>query len=67
MEIVLDWIYAFKPFSVNLGSVGKKAPSQEPNRQVFRLNLSISGNFQQLWDQLAVKLPTPRGQTGKIF
>ena len=32
----------------------------------FGMDLSISGNFQQLWVQLAVKLP-PRGQTGKNF
>ena len=47
----------FRQFPTTLVSAGRKAPSQEPNRQFFRLNLSISGNFQQLWDQLAVKLP----------
>ena len=66
MEIFLDWIYHFRPFSATLGSAGRKAPSQEPNRQFFRLNLSISGNFQQLWVQLAVKLP-PGAKQAKIF
>ena len=50
----------FRQFLATLVSAGRNAPSQEPNRQFFRLNLSISSNFQQLWVQLAVKLP-PRG------
>ena len=44
-------------FPATLPLAGRKAPSPQPNRQFFRPNLSISGNFQQLWVQLAVKLP----------
>ena len=66
MEFFQTGFIHFRPFSATLGSAGRKAPSQEPNGQFFRLNLSISGNFQQLWVQLAAKLP-PRGQTGKHF
>ena len=57
MEFFLEWIYPFQAIAATLGSAGRKAPFRGPNRQLFRLNLSISGNFQQFWVQLAVKLP----------
>ena len=60
MEFFQTGFIHFRPFSATLGSAGRKASSQEPNRQFFRLNLSISCNFQQLWVQLAVKLPHQR-------
>ena len=67
-EFFLDWIYPFQAISSNFGlSWQKSFPLQEPETgKFFRLDLSISGNFQQLWVQLAVKLP-PRSQTGKIL
>ena len=38
----------------------KPLPLRQPNREkFFRLDLSISCNFQQLWVQLAEKPPTP--------
>ena len=49
MEFFETGFIHFRPFSATLSSAGRKAPSQEPNRQFFRLNLSISGNFQQFW------------------
>ena len=48
--------------------LGRKAPAPKVAKQAkfFRLNLSISCNFQQLWVQLAER-PPRGGQTGKIF
>ena len=66
MEFFQTGFIHVRPFSATLGSAGRKAPSQEPNRQFFRLNLSISGNFPQLWVQLAAKV-TPGAKQAKIL
>ena len=52
-------------FPATLGSAGRKAPTpwRQPDREIFfRLDLSISCNFQQLWVQLAEKPPTEMGR-----
>ena len=48
----------FRPFSATLGSAGNYAPPSGQTGKIFRLDLFISGNFQQLWVQLAVKPPS---------
>ena len=47
----LDWIYPFHAISSNFGSAGRKACPIPSSWTVkcFRLDLSISCNFQQLW------------------
>ena len=44
----------FKQFLAILGSAGRKFPRSQIEK-LFRLDLSIPGNFQQLWVQLAEK------------
>ena len=49
-EIFLDWNYPFHTISSNFGSAGREVlPSAARQWDIFRLNLSISCNFQQLW------------------
>ena len=60
-RLFLEWIYIFQAifrnfqlswqFPATLGSAGRigTPPLQELNREFFTLDLSISGNFQQLW------------------
>ena len=58
----------FRKFPATLGSASSKA-SFFPRSQtvkMFRLHLFISGNFWQLWFQLAEKLPL-RNQTGNFL
>ena len=55
----LDWIYPFQGISSNFG-ISWQLSSPPPGAKqgkFFRLDLLISGNFQQLWVQLAVKFP----------
>ena len=64
------WIYPFIQFPATSGSASRKAPSLPGTEQgkKFRLDLSISGNFQQLWVQLAVKHhPSPEAKQGNIL
>ena len=46
MKICLDLIYPFHAISSNFGSAGSPPPQTV---KIFRLDLSISCNFQQLW------------------
>ena len=62
---MLDWIYPHHAISRNLGFSWGKLPLSQTGTN-FRLDLSISGNFQQLWVQLAENLP-PWSQRGKQF
>ena len=61
----LDWIYPFHAISSNFGSAGRKAPLPIVDRQwkFFRLDLSISCNFQWLWFSWQKNLPQPAQQT----
>ena len=66
-EIFFHWIYPFHAISSTFGCCGRKAPpTQWPNR-FFRLDLSISSNFQQLWFLWQKSPPPPTSQTGKNF
>ena len=62
----LFWIYPFQAISSNFGFSWQLSSPQGPKRQNFRLDLFISGNCQQLWVQLAVKLP-PGAKQAKIL
>ena len=57
-EIFLHWIYPFQAISRNFGFCGRKAPPDEG--KFFTLDLSISGNFQQLWFLWQESTPPPR-------
>ena len=48
-EIFLHWIYPFQAISSNFGFCGRKAPAPQDEGNFFTLDLSISGNFEQLW------------------
>ena len=66
-ENFLDWVYPFHAISSNFGSAGRKAhPPVARQWKFFRLDLSISCNFQQLWFSWQ-KNPAPSGQTVNIF
>ena len=71
MESFLEWIYPFEAIFSNFGLSWQLSSLSGAKQAFFRLNLSISGNFQQLWVELAVKL-SPQGpnrqkfQTGSI-
>ena len=60
-EFFLHWIYPFQVISSNFGFCGRKAPPHphQDEGNFFTLDLSISGNFQQLWF-LWQKAPSPR-------
>ena len=47
----VHWIYPFQAISSNFGFCGRKAPPLPPQDEgfFFTPDLSISGNFQQLW------------------
>ena len=45
----LYWIYPFQAISSNFGFCGRKAPLLQDEGIFFTLDLSISGNFEQLW------------------
>ena len=67
MEFILNWIYPFQAISSKFTFSWQKSPLPvAKQRQFFRLNLSNSVNFQQLWVQLAVKLP-PRAKQAKFL
>ena len=55
-ENFLNWIYSFHAILSNFASAGRKAPPGTGNI-FFRLDLSISCNFEQLWFQVAEKTP----------
>ena len=68
----LDWIYPFHAISSNFGSAGRKACPLPSSGTVkfFRLDLSISCNFQQLWfswQKSPLLPPAASGQTVKFF
>ena len=48
-KIFLHRIYPFQAISSNFSFCGRKDPHPQDGRNFFKLNLSISGNFQQLW------------------
>ena len=67
MEIFLDWIYPFQAIFSKFGLSWQKNSLSGAKQAIFiDWNLSISGNFQQLWVQLAVKLP-PGAKQAKIL
>ena len=63
----LDWIYSFQAISSNFTfNCQLSSPPRGQTGKNFRLDLSISGNFQQLWVQLAVKpSPSPGAKQGQ--
>ena len=66
-EIFLHWIYPFQAILSNVGFCGRKAPPPQDEGNLFTLDLSISGNFQQLWI-LWQKTSSPLPQDeGKYF
>ena len=58
--IFLHWIYPFQAILSNFGFCGRKAPPSQDERIFFTLDLSISGNFEQLWLLLQKSPPPPR-------
>ena len=53
MEFILNWIYPFQAISSKFTFSWQKSPLPvAKQRHFFRLELSISGNFQQFWFQL---------------
>ena len=64
-NIFLHWIYQFQAISSNFGFCGRKAPSPKRREHVFTLDLSIWGNFQQLWFFVAQKPSNPQDE--RIF
>ena len=69
-ENFLHWIYPFHAISSNFQFCGRTPPrSSRAGKFFFTLDLSISGNFQQLWFlwQKSPSPPSPSGQPGKIF
>ena len=56
-EIFLHLIYPFQTISSNFGFIGRKPPPPWMRENVFTLDLSISGNFQQLWFYWQKSLP----------
>ena len=63
-RIFLHRIYPFQAISSNFGFCGRK-PLPQDERNFFTLDLSISGNFQQLWF-LWQKSPLPQDE-GNYF
>ena len=65
-EVFLHWNYTFQSILSNFGYCGRKAPHPSQDEgNFFTLDLSISGNFEQLWFLLQKSLPHP--PCGKIF
>ena len=62
-EIFLHWIYPFQAISSNFGFCGRKPlpPSPRMRENIFTLDLSISGNFEQLWFLWQKAPPQMRG------
>ena len=48
-KIFWHWIYPFQAISSNFGLCGRKAPPPKMRGNFLTLDLSISGNFEQLW------------------
>ena len=59
-------IYPFQAILSNFGFCGRKAPSPRMRENFLTSDLSISGNFEQLWFLWQKSPPTPPGW-GKIF
>ena len=64
--IFLHWIYPFQAISSNFGFCVRKAPPPQDEEKIFTLDLSISGNFQQLWFLCQKSTPPPKDE-GKFF
>ena len=68
-EAKIFWlqIYPFQAISSNFGFCGRKAPTPSPRwlQNFLTSDLSISGNFKQLWFLWQKSTPTPGW--GKIF
>ena len=64
----LHWIYPFQAILSNFGFCGRKAPPppRKIRQNIFTLDLSISGNFEQLWF-LWQKSPPPPQDEAKFF
>ena len=62
----LGCIYTFQAISMNFGLSWQKKLQSRNQMEIFRQDLPILGNFQQLWAQLAEKLPF-RSQTGNFL
>ena len=58
-NIFLHWIYQFQVIMSNFGFCGRKAPPENVGK-FFTLDLSISGNFKQLWFLWQKSPPTPK-------
>ena len=59
------WIYLFQAILSKFGFCGRKAPSPRMRENFLTLDLSISGDFEQVW-LLWQKSPTPL-EEGKFF
>ena len=67
MEFFQNGFIHFRQFSATFSSAGRKGPPlQELDKNIFRLDLYVSGNFQKLWVQLA-KMPAPRVKQGNMI
>ena len=60
-------IYPFQAILSNFGFCGRKAPTPRMRENIFTSDLSISGNFQQLWFLWKKSPPPPLQGWGKIF
>ena len=58
----LDWIYPFQAISSNFGLSWQLSSPRGQTGKNFRWYLFFSGNFQQLWVQLAVKPPSRKAE-----
>ena len=69
-NFILHWMYPFQAISSNFGFCGRKASPPPPPRmreKIFTLDLSISGNFEQLWFLWQKSPPPPPQDEGNFF
>ena len=67
MEFFQNGFIHFRQYPATFSSAGRKGPPlQELDKNIFRLDLYVSGNFQKLWVQLA-KMPAPRVKQGNMI
>ena len=65
-KFFLDRIYPFQAISSNFGFCGRKAPPPQDEGKIFDTDLSISGNFEQLWFLWQKSSPPPQDE-GKFL